>query len=185
MTMPIALPFGLRDVKLTPYTNAAATTLGTPVDLPNARTFSFAEVEEFEDLRGDDRLVASHGSGPNVEWELEGGGISFEAGAVMYGGTVVESGVAGTDLKKTWTKKVTDSRPYFKVEGQSISDSGGDLHCVVYRCKATGNLEGEFGDGQFFLTGASGIGYASLMAESLDTVWEFVQNEEETAISVA
>lgn len=182
MTMPVALPFGLRDIKLTPYTDGTATTLGTPVDLPNARTLSFAEVEEFEDLRGDDRLVASHGSGPNVEWELEGGGISFEAGAVMYGGLVTESGT-GPTAKKTWTKKVTDQRPYFKCEGQSISDSGGDLHCVIYRCKATDNLTGEFGDGQFFLTGASGMGYASLMTASLDTVWEFVQNASETAIA--
>lgn len=181
MTMPIALPFGLRDVKLTPYTDAAATTLGAPVDLPNSRTFSFAEVEEFEDLRGDDRIMASHGSGPNVEWELEGGGISFEAGAVMYGGTVTETGVT-PNRKKTWNKKVTNQRPYFKAEGQSISDSGGDLHCVVYRCKATGNLEGEFGDGAFFLTGASGMGYASLIPASLDSVWDFVQNETETAI---
>lgn len=183
MTMPIALPFGLRDIKLTPFTDQSATTLGTPVDLPNARTLSFAEVEEFEDLRGDDRLVASHGSGPNVEWELEGGGIAFEAGAVMYGGLVTTTGTAGT-AKKSWVKKVTDQRPYFKIEGQSISDSGGDVHCIIYRAKATDNLEGEFGDGQFFLTGASGMGYASLVTANLDKVWEFVQNATETPIAL-
>lgn len=183
MTMPIALPFGLRDIKLTPFTDQSATTLGTPVDLPNARTLSFAEVEEFEDLRGDDRLVASHGSGPNVEWELEGGGISFEAGAVMYGGLVTTTGT-GSTAKKSWVKKVTDQRPYFKLEGQSISDSGGDVHCIIYRAKATDNLEGEFGDGQFFLTGASGMGYSSLVTANLDKVWEFVQNASETAISL-
>lgn len=177
----IPLPFGIRDIRLTPYTDATATTLGSGVDLPNARTLSFAEVEEFEELRGDDRLVASHGSGPQVEWELEGGGISFEAGASMYGGTVVTTGVTPNQIKK-WTKKVTDVRPYFKIEGQSISDSGGDVHCVIYRAKATDNLEGEMADGQFFLTGASGVGLASLVVADLDKVWDFVQNETVTPI---
>lgn len=178
----IPLPFGLREIKLTPYTDASATTLGTAVKLPNARTLSFAEAEEFEELRGDDRLVASHGSGPGVEWELEGGGVSFEAGAVMYGGAVTTTGVSPNQVKK-WRKKVTDVRPYFKIEGQSISDSGGDVHCVIYRAKATDNLSGEFGDGQFFLTGASGIGMPSLVVSDLDYVWDFVQNETATAIA--
>jgi len=178
----IPLPFGLRDVKITPYTDATATVLaGSSIDLPNSRTLSFAEVEEFEDLRGDDSLVASHGSGPNVEWELEGGGVSFEVGAAMYGGTVSTTGSTPNQIK-TWRKLVTDVRPYFKAEGQAISDSGGDFHIVIYRCKATDNLSGELGDGQFFLYGASGKGFKSLVPATLDRVWDFVQNETAVAI---
>lgn len=178
----IPLPFGLRDVKITPYTDATATVLaGSSIDLPNSRTFSFAEVEEFEDLRGDDSLVASHGSGPNVEWELEGGGVGFEVVAAMYGGTVSTTGSTPNQVK-TLRKLVTDVRPYFKAEGQAISDSGGDFHIVVYRCKATDNLTGELGDGQFFLTGASGKGFKSLVPATLDRVWDFVQNETAVAI---
>lgn len=178
----IPLPYGLREIKLTPYTDDSATTLaGTSIKLPNARTLSFAETEDFEDLRGDDKLVASHGSGPQVEWELEGGGVSFEAVAAMYGGTVTETGVAPAQIK-TLSKKATQSRPYFKVEGRAISDSGGDFHIVIYKCKATDNLEGELGDGQFFLTGASGIGMPSTMTASLDSLWDFVQNETATPI---
>ena len=101
----IPLPFGLREVRLTPYTDAAATTLGSAVKLPNSRTLSFAEVEEFEDLRGDDALQASHGAGAEVEWELEGGGVSFEAVAVMYGGVVQTTGVTPNQIK-TITKYV-------------------------------------------------------------------------------
>jgi len=180
----IPLPFGLRDVKLTPYTDATATVLaGSSVDLPNSRTLSFAESEEFEELRGDDRLVATHGAGPQVEWELEGGGVSLEAVQVMYGGTIGTTGTTPNQIK-TLRKKVTDVRPYFKIEGQVISDSGGDLHAVIYRAKATDNLTGEFGDGQFFLTGASGTGLPCLIAgPTLDAVWDFVQNE--TAVAIA
>ena len=178
----IPLPFGLRDVKLTPYTTAAATTLGTAVDLPYGRTLSFAEAEEFEELRGDDKLVATHGAGPNVEWELEGGGVALEAVAVMYGGTVSTTGSTPNQIKKL-RKKVTDVRPYFKIEGQMISDSGGDVHVIIYRAKATGNLSGEFADGAFFLTGASGVGLPSLVVADLDYVWDLVQNETATAIA--
>ena len=53
------LPYGLRDVKLTPIDDAGV--LGTPVDLPAARTFSFSEAEEFEELRGDDQVVEEPG----------------------------------------------------------------------------------------------------------------------------
>lgn len=182
MTQPIPLPFGLRDVKVTPYTTAAATTLAaSSIDFPNARTFAFTEAEDFNDLRGDDTLKASHGSGPNVEWNLEGGGYSFEAVQAMYGGTLAETGVTPNRIK-TLYKLTTDTRPYFKVEGQSISDSGGDVHIVVYRAKATDNFEGTLADGEFFLTGASGKGYGSNVVADLNKVWAFVQNETATAI---
>lgn len=175
------LPFGLRDVKLTPID--AAGDLGTAVDLPVARTFSFSETEEFETLEGDDVTAASHGSGPTVGWELESGGLPFEAFKVMAGGTVTESGVAPAQ-KKTFSKLVTDARPYFQTEGQAISDSGGDVHGIVYRCKADGDLEGEFGNGAFFLLSASGTGFGDTVGASpTNKLYEFVQNETAVAIS--
>lgn len=184
MTMPIALPFGLRDVKLTPYTDATATVLSAVrIDLPNSRIFSFAETEDYEELRGDDTLVATHGNGPIVNWELEGGGVSLEAVQAMYGGTLTETGTTPNRIKRL-RKLKTDQRPYFKVEGQIISDSGGDVHAVVWRCKATDDFSGEFADGQFFLTGASGQGLGNLIAGAdLGTVWDLIQNE--TAIAIA
>lgn len=182
MTMPIALPYGLRDVKITGYTTDAATTLnGASVDLPNGRTFSFAEAEDFEELTGDDGVVTVRGKGAGVDWELEGGGISLEAVKTMYGGTITETGVAPS-RKKVLRKKETDTRPFFKVEGQSISDSGGDFHTVLYRCRATGDLSGEQAEGSFFLTGASGRAIGSKVAADVGVVYDFVQNETATAI---
>jgi hypothetical protein len=179
MSMPTALPFGLRDVKLIPYTDLTATVLsGTMVDLPYGRTLSFSEAEDFEDLRGDDELVTSHGSGSWVEWELESGGISLEAWAVLSGGVVTVSGT-GSTLRKQYRKKVQDIKPSFALVGQSISDSGGDLHCIIYRAKVTDSLEGEFGDQAFYLTSASGKGFGSWRtdpADELGTVYDFVQH---------
>jgi hypothetical protein len=189
VTQPIALPFGLREVKVAMYNDAAATTLGAYVKFPNARTLSFAEAEEFEDLRGDDALQASHGLGAEVEWELEGGGLPLEAVATMYGGEVTETGVTPNRVKthrkfgpgggSAWYHS---QRPYFRIRGRSISDSGGDVWCVIYRAKATDNLEGELADGQFFLTGASGKGYFSKETATLNRVYDWVQNETETAL---
>lgn len=174
MTSP-ALPFGLRDVKIRPLTGDVA---GAAVDLPNSRTFSFSEAEDFEELRGDDGLVAVHGTGPAVDWSLESGGVSFEAVKAMYGGTITESGVA-PNIKRVYSKKGTDQRPYFQVEGQAISDSGGDFHVVLYKCRCTGELSGEMADGSFWLTGASG---RALPAAS-GALYDFVSNQTPTAIA--
>lgn len=170
-----ALPYGLRDVKLTPYTNST-TLAATTVDLPNSRTFSFEEAEDFQELRGDDKVVTTRGSGPSVSWDLESGGISLEAYQTLNGGTVTSTGTTPATVKK-YSKKVTDSRPEFKVEGQAISESGGDFHVVLYRCKATGSMTGELADGAFWLSKASGKAMPSRLTASLDALYDFVQNE--------
>lgn len=182
MPLGTSLPYGLRRVYVTPYTTDGATVLGTPVRLPNGRTFSFSETEEFTELRGDDAVQSTRGQGASVEWELESGGLDFAAVKVMQGGTIVTTGT-GTTEKTVWTKKATDARPYFKVEGQAISDSGGDVHCVLDRCRATGNFEGEFADGEFFLTSGSGAALPSNIVARKDVIYEFVQNATATDIS--
>ena len=176
--MPLgnSLPYGLRDVKLTPY--LANGSLGTAVDLPVSQTLSFTEEEDFSELRGDDSLVATHGNGPSVSWDLEAGGISLEAYAVLAGGTVTTSGTTPAQIKR-YNKKSTGERPYFKIEGQVISDSGGDLHCIIWKAKVNGSIEGEFTDGEFFVTSASGIG----VADADGDLYDFVQNETVTAIA--
>lgn len=177
--METALPYGLRDIKIATLVGA---TKGPLVDLPNARTLSFSESEEFEELRGDDKVVTSRGSGAAVTWELESGGIALEAYIILNGGTLTESGVTPNAIKK-YSKKSTDSRPYFFLEGQAISDSGGDFHARLYRCKSTDGVEGELADGSFWLTSASGIALGSLEAGVEDVIYEFVQNETATAIT--
>jgi hypothetical protein len=183
MTLPIALPYGIRDVKVTPFTDDELETLGTPVDLPNMQTLSFTEAEDFSEMRGDDRLVTMRGQGSNVEWELEAGGLSFGAIKVMYGGVLTEGGVAPA-LKRTLRKKSRDARPFFRIEGQAISDSGGDVHVIIYRCRATDNLEGEFGDGEFFVTGASGTGFPARAVANDDVIYDFIQNQAAVAVPI-
>lgn len=177
--MPLGntLPFGLRDVKLQSISSAGIVS-ATLVDLPVARTLSFSDTEDFEELRGDDVIVGAHGSGAVVEWDLEGGGISLDAYAIMAGGTVTSTGTTPAQVK-TYSKTNIDARPYFIMTGQAISDNGGDFHCLIYRCKADGSLEGELADSSFWLTSASGKGYG----RSTDgKVYDFIQHETTTAI---
>lgn len=169
------LAYGLRDVGL--YAMDAAGVLSNKVDLPAARTFSFSETEEFTELRGDDKVIAIRGKGPKVEWDLEAGGISLAAYVVLAGGTSNLSGTTPNQILKV-TKKVTDSRPYFRVEGQAISDSGGDFHGRVFKCKVSDAIEGEMTDGEFWITSCSGEG----IGDANDNLYELIQNETVTAI---
>ncbi len=181
MAWDSALPFGIRDTKVTPYTTNAATVLGTLADVPNARTLSFSESEEYEELRGDDKVIAIVGKGAAVEWEMENGGITIPAYKSMNGGSTATTGVSPNQVT-TYVKKVTDIRPYFKGEGQSISDSGGDFHVLLHRCRASDSLDGELSDGSFWLTGASGAAIPAAIAGKEDVLYEFILNETATAI---
>lgn len=170
-----ALPYGLRDVKVAPYN--ADGSIGTIVDLPNSQTLEFSEKEDYSELRGDDKVVAKRGNGATVDWKLGSGGISLEAYVILNGGTLEVSGVTPA-VKTSYKKKTTDSRPDFWCEGQAISESGGDFHVVLERCKADGDINGSLSDGEFWVTEASGTGMGNLD----DDLYEFVENE--TAIDI-
>lgn len=183
MALGNALPFGLRDVQIVPYTTLAATAFGTVlVDLPNAQKFSFTEKEDYVELRGDDRLVTSHGNSPQLDCSLESGGISLEAYLALNGGEIIESGVTPDQVKR-YRKKTTDQRPFVTVIGKAISDSGGDFHAVAYRARATGDISGEFADGAFLVPSTAMTGYGCNVVGELDGVdienalYDFVQHE--------
>lgn len=183
--MPLgnALPYGLRDVKLIKYPTLAADTFGsTLTDLPVARTFSFNDTEDYEDLRGDDKLYTSHGQGAVVEWELESGGISFDAYAILAGGVVIDTGITPNQIKR-FRKKSLDVRPFFIAIGQAINDNGGDFKPIIWRCRSTGNVEGELGDGEFFIPSVSGKGFPCQVSglvnatEIFDSIYDFAYFE--------
>jgi hypothetical protein len=183
MSLGNALPFGLRDIQIVPYPSLAATDFGTTlVDLPNAQTFSFTEKEDYTELRGDDVLVTSHGQGAQLDCSLESGGISMDAYKAINGGQIIETGVTPNQIRR-YRKLSTDQRPFFAVIGKAISDSGGDLHAVVYRARATGDIAGEFKDGEFFVPSADITGFPCFVAGSLGgaeisgALYDFVQHE--------
>lgn len=187
MSSPIpetSLPYGVRDVKLVGFTNATATVRnGTMVDLPNSQTLAFTEQEEFQELRGDDRVVTTRGKGAQGEWSTEAGGISFSAHALVVGGTVTETGVT-PNVKRRFRKRGTDPRPFFLAMGQIISDVGGDFHAILYRCRSTGDVEAEFTDGEFLVPSMSGAMLSSLVPFDDGALYDLVMNESVTALTI-
>lgn len=179
--MDTAYPFGMRECVVTPFTDDTVETEGTPIPLPAGRTVSWTEAEEFDTLRGNDTNITTRGLGPSVSWELEGGGYNSDVVAAIFGGTVVVTGISPDEVT-TLQKKSTDQRPWFKLEGRAISDNSGDVHVVLYRCKATGDFEGEFSDGNWFLTNASGEAFPSKSAGATDALYDIVYNETAAAI---
>jgi hypothetical protein len=169
----IPLPYGLRDVKVA--TLDAAGTKGTLVDLPNAQTFEFEETTSTQELRGDDAVVAKRTTVDAVAWTLEAGGISLEAAVVMFGGTITASGTTPAQ-KKQYRRLAADAYPSFFVEGQSLSESGGDFHTVVWNAKAE-KFSGSHTDQEFWVTHAEGAGVGSIAVATLGAVWDHVQNE--------
>lgn len=163
-------PFGLRDIKITPISG------GSQVDLPAAMTLSFKEVTTSGEMRGDDATVALVAFADRVEWELEAGGISLEAYAIMTGRTIVTSGTTPAQ-KNTLTAVAGEDYPYFKLYGQSIGDEGGDIHVLLPKCKIMEGIEGEFTDAEFYVTTCTGIAISDGTK-----LYEIVQNETQTAV---
>ena len=164
-------PFGIRDIKIT---NIAGT---TQVDLPNAQTLTFTERLTQGEMRGDDATQAVVAFTDALEWELESGGISLEAYALMTGRTIVLSGITPAQVN-TLSANAGDVYPYFKIYGKSQGDEAGDIHVKINKAKLTGALEGEFKDGEFFVTKCSGIA----VDPGTGALYEIVQNETSAAL---
>lgn len=183
--MPIsdALPYGVRDIKLTQYTDAAGTTLNsTSVDLPYIQTLNFTEAEEFQELRGDDKLITTRGRGSQVNWSMESGGLPVYAWSVLTGGSLVETGLTPnrvTELKK----KATTYRPFFRIDGRIISDSGGDVLVRIYRCRVTGDVQANFQNGEFTTSQISGVGLP-LLDDANDLIYSIFRRETSSVISL-
>ncbi len=179
--VPDALPYGLRQVRLTPYTDAQGTVLGnTSYPLPVAMTLGFSETEQYDELRGDDVLVAVHGRGPQVDWSLEAGGVSITAWSIVSGALVIEEGVTPNRVTRL-RKSGDDQRPYFRIDGRAISDSGGSMLTRIYRAKANGRLQADLRGGAFQTSRIDGVGLP-MVGDGGRWLYEFIRLENDAAI---
>jgi len=163
-------PFGLNQVKI-----KAGSTL---VTLPAARVLKFKERLVSGELQGNDMTVAAAAVVDAVEWELEAGGISLEAYALLTGRSVVEAGTSPAETT-TLTGVGGAAMPYVIIYGKSLGDDGGDVHVKILRAKITDGIEGSFQGGEFFVTACKGIAVAD---PSTNTIFEVVQNETAAAL---
>lgn len=182
MSLQQAYPYGLRQLMLTPYSDAQGSILAnTSYPLPAAMTMAFSETEQFDELRGDDILIAVHGRGPQVDWSLEAGGLPIKAWSIVSGALVIEEGVAPTRRTRV-LKSGDDQRPYFRIDGRAISDSGGSVVGRIYRAKANGRLQADLRGGAFQTTNIDGIGIP-LLGDAGRWLYELIQNETDVALA--
>lgn len=181
VALPNPYPYGIRQIMLTPYVDAQGTILAsTSYPLPVAMTMGFSETEQFDELRGDDVLVAVHGRGPQVDWSLEAGGLPIKAWSIVSGGMVIESGVT-PNRQVRLRKSGDDQRPYFRADGRSVSDSGGNVIGRIYRCKANGRIQGDRRGGSFMTSAIDGVGLP-LVGDAGRWLYEWIQNETDSAL---
>ena len=162
--------FGLRQIKLV---NAA----GSSELLNAAQTMTFKERVKAGELSGNDKTLAVVAFSDAVEWELEEGGISMEAYALITGRTPAADGTTPNQTL-TLTAEATESFPYFKIYGKSIGDSGDDVHVKVWKAKITGGIEGQFADGEFFVSKCSGVA----IDDGTNGIYDIVHNETAAAL---
>lgn len=180
--VPDALPYGIRQIMLTPYVDLQGTILAaTSYPLPVAMTLGFSETEQFDELRGDDVLVAVHGRGPQVDWSLEAGGLPITPWSIITGGMVIEEGVT-PNRKVRLRKSGDDQRPYFRIDGRSVSDSGGNIVARIYRAKANGRIQADLRGGAFQTSNIDGIGLP-LVGDDARWLYEFCRNETDAPLA--
>jgi hypothetical protein len=181
--VPTGLAYGCRDVKLTQYADATGTVLSpTSVDLPYIQHLNFTEAEEFAELRGDDKLITTRGKGSQVNWDLEAGGLEVAAWAVITGGDVIETGLTPNRVQEI-RKRATQQRPWFRIDGKIISDSGGDVLVRIYRCRANGNIQANFQDGNFQTSQIAGIGLP-LLDDTNDLLYSIFRRETSSQLTL-
>jgi hypothetical protein len=167
---------------LTPYLDAKGTLLGNQsYPLPIGMTLGFSETEQFDELRGDDTMKAVHGRGSQVDWSLEAGGMNMQAWSIITGGSVTVAGVAPTRTVQL-QKASTTQRPYFRIDGRVISDSGGNIVARIYRAKANGRIRADMKHGAFQTSQIDGIG-APLVNDDASWLYTIIQNETDSPLS--
>ena len=185
MTAPVsdALPYGVRDAKLTQYADSGGTVLSTTsVDVPVMQHLNFTEAEEFTELRGDDRVITTRGKGSQVNGDIESGGLPIGVWAIITGGSVIATGLTPNRIIEL-QKRATTARPFWRVDGKIISDSGGDVLVRIYRCRANGNIQANFQDGNFQTSQIAFVGLP-LMDDSNDLIYSIFRRETSMDISL-
>jgi hypothetical protein len=159
----------------------AGPTFATLKDLAAAAEMTLTfEQGDTRELRGDGGVVQSSTAKGSTKFTLRAGGIQPIALADMFGLYTWQQG-SSPNLKRVLRSRDGASRPFFKLEGQSINNDQGDTHLVAYKCQVDGEAaeislqDGEWGgleitgtayftastDGQTVTTSAAASGGAT------------------------
>ena len=159
MTVPTETKvLGINDAKIFKLLTdtSEALTYDTPVDVPGIRRLRVSPSFVEKELRGDEAILDTYSKLESIEWSFENAILSLDALAVLLGGEVT-----GGTGKQTYTLKSDDVPAYFKLVGKSDYTDAGDVHVVLYKCKAT-SVEYELQGEEYAVVTASGKAIGTL-----------------------
>lgn len=156
-------PFGLRQVVVADEDGENGVTL------PSGRTLTFGEVMASTTFEAEGRMVASSSRMTHVEWELEAGGISLAAWAMLTGRSAALTGT--TPNQATTLVGSAAAMPWVQIYGRSRGDDDGDVHVRLLRCQVT-EMRGGMQRGEFWVSRCRGVAI-----DGGSGVYEVVQHE--------
>jgi len=177
MTVPTETKvLGINDAKIFELLTDTSETLtyGTPVDVPGIRRLRVSPSFLEKELKGDEAMLDTYSKLESIEWSFENAKISLDALAVMIGGEVTQGA-----NNQTYTLKSDDVPSYFKLVGKSDYTDAGDVHVVLYKCKAT-SVEYELQGEEYAVVTASGKAIGTVNNKKVKDV---ILNETATEIA--
>lgn len=142
-----SLVLGINNAKIAELTMDDSTELTYDkfVNVPGITALSLTPEFDEKELRGDEKVLDHRTKLIAIEWSFENVMLSLDALAILEGGTVTTDGATPDE---TYTYSVTDRDlpKYFKLQAKSDYTEVGDIHIVLYKCKANEvevTLEGE------------------------------------------
>lgn len=154
-------------------------TYDTKLDIPNIQNVEFAEEENEVTLQARDVIVATHYDATRLTGSWQMAGMNLDTVALMTGAQLTTSGTTPNRVT-TLLKVSTDTKPYFKLVGQSYGDEGGDAHFTAFKVRAGGIPFGRT-QGEFMEVGGDLAGVFT--SESPGKLWEVAAHETITAIA--
>jgi hypothetical protein len=161
---------GLNDMKIfeLEQDDATALTYATATDVPGAVSLQISPTFIEKDLRGDEKVLDKYSKLDTIGWSFSNVLMSLDALAVLIGGTVAESGVTPA-AKKTYSLLGADIAKYFKLEGQSLYTDAGDIHLILYKCKAS-SVQYELRGEEYATVTASGTAIATINSDKIKDI---------------
>lgn len=126
--------YGLRDLKIAPYTSPGI--YGTTIDIDAAQAFTVTLVTQTAILEGDDVEKDVYAKIKAVEANMRNGDVSLDVLDILTGGTLYE-GVGYDDLMVSQD----DNIGYFGVVGKVVgTNDGGCTMLFIPKAKINGNV---------------------------------------------
>lgn len=152
---------GINDAKIFPIItdDSAALTYGAALDVPGITNIAVSPSFLSKDLRGDEQVLDEFTKLDFIDWKIENSIMSLDVLAVLLGGEVKSEGTT-PNQSQTYKLKGSHKPKYFKLEGKSDYADVGDVHVVLYKCKAS-SLEYTFAGEDYVKVSAGGKAIAT------------------------